>query len=128
LSALSHEIRDELNSVAELSKTTELKGRKDRLERSSTTVKEVTPQGAEEDFSEDEVDSNEHTFDHPSNYEEQKWIWIPKDTLGLSTILMEDLQAAGVASSDMGADMNSDGVVEVSRGPPDEPWKGGVVE
>ena|ERR1700722_323829 len=36
-------------------------------------------------------DFHDHAFDHPSNYQNRTWIWIPKDKLGLSTILVEEL-------------------------------------
>jgi hypothetical protein len=79
----------------------------------------------EEESSQDEADFDEHAFDHPSTYKEQPWIWIPKDTLGLSTLMVNDLKAAGVQASDTGAVMDSHGVVEVVRSPPDEQWYGG---
>jgi hypothetical protein len=86
------------------------------------------PPEHDDDSSGDEEDFHDHAFDHPSNYQKQTWIWIPKDKLGLSTILVEELNEAGVAASDMGATMDGQGIVEVIRGPPDEPWKGGVEE
>jgi hypothetical protein len=68
---------------------------------------------------------DEHAFDHPSTYADQPWIWIPRDTLGLSEMLVEELRAAGVSASNMGSVMDSKGVVEVLRGPPDQDWEGG---
>jgi len=79
----------------------------------------------DEDDDDDEVDENEHAFSHPSTYVDQVWIWIPKDTLGLSEFLTEDLKQMGVDASDVGASMDAKGVVEVSRNPPDEEWNGG---
>ncbi|RXW15422.1 hypothetical protein EST38_g10427 [Candolleomyces aberdarensis] len=73
----------------------------------------------------DEDQEDEHAFDHPSTYQEQPWIWIPKDVLGLSNILAEELRGAGVEASDVGALMDEKGVVEVRRNPPDEEWAGG---
>ncbi|PPR03078.1 hypothetical protein CVT24_012391 [Panaeolus cyanescens] len=73
----------------------------------------------------DEESDGEHAFDHPSTYVEQSWIWIPKDPLGLSTVLVDELKEVGVEASDVGAVMNERGVVEVTRNPPDEEWKGG---
>ncbi|TRM61311.1 phosphate metabolism protein-domain-containing protein [Schizophyllum amplum] len=67
----------------------------------------------------------EHAFDHPALHEPQPWIWVPRDPLGLSGLLVGELTSAGVEASDVGAVMNEKGVVDVSRGPPDEEWKGG---
>ncbi|EAU91569.2 DUF221 family protein [Coprinopsis cinerea okayama7 len=73
----------------------------------------------------DEEAADDHAFDHPSTYQEQAWIWIPKDPLGLSEVLAKDLRSAGVDASDVGAFMDEHGVVEVRRNPPDEEWAGG---
>jgi hypothetical protein len=78
-----------------------------------------------DDSSADEADYDEHAFDHPSNYQNQKWIWIPKDVLGLSTVLVDELEASGVGASDMYATMDDHGIVNVQRSPPDERWDGG---
>lgn len=78
------------------------------------------------DEDEDEIDPNEHAFDHPSTYVEQPWIWIPKDRLGLSSVLVSELHNAGVDASDVGAVMDKKGIVEVSRNPPDKEWEGGL--
>ncbi|KAF9453915.1 DUF221-domain-containing protein [Macrolepiota fuliginosa MF-IS2] len=74
---------------------------------------------------EDEEDGDVHAFDHPSTYVEQPCIWIPKDHLGLSGLLVAELEDAGVKASNLGAEMKEDGIVEVSRSPPDEEWTGG---
>ncbi|KAG7093058.1 hypothetical protein E1B28_009350 [Marasmius oreades] len=79
----------------------------------------------DEDEGEDEEMQDEHAFDHPSTYEEQRWIWVPKDTLGLSEILVNELHEKGVDASDSGAVMDEKGVVEVTRNPPDQEWIGG---
>ncbi|KDQ59601.1 hypothetical protein JAAARDRAFT_153575 [Jaapia argillacea MUCL 33604] len=71
---------------------------------------------------------DEHAFDHPSTYVDQPWIWLPKDTLGLSELLVGELKENGVQSSDMGALMDQRATVEVSRNPPDEQWWGGQNE
>ncbi|KAJ3569623.1 hypothetical protein NP233_g4933 [Leucocoprinus birnbaumii] len=79
-------------------------------------------------MTEDTDEENEdgvHAFDHPSTYVEQPWIWIPKDKLGISRLLVQELEDAGVKASDLGAEMREDGIVEVSRNPPDEDWSGG---
>lgn len=77
------------------------------------------------DDSDEENDDDVHAFDHPSTYVDQPWIWIPKDSLGLSTFLVQELQDAGVSASDLGAEMGANGIVEVTRNPPDEDWTGG---
>lgn len=74
---------------------------------------------------EEEEGGNEHTFDHPSVYEDQAWIWLPKDPLGLSELLVNDLIAVGINASDVGAKMDNKGIVEVTRTPPDQEWEGG---
>ena len=66
-----------------------------------------------------------HEFDHPSTYANQRWIWLPQDSLHLSKLLLKDLKESGVEASDVGAVMDENGVVEVSRNPPDENWQGG---
>lgn len=73
----------------------------------------------------EEEDDDVHAFDHPSTYVDQPWIWIPKDQLGLSSFLVKELQDSGVSASDVGAEIKEDGIVEVSRNPPDEDWSGG---
>ncbi|KAJ7217741.1 DUF221 family protein [Mycena pura] len=91
-------------------------------------VKVDSPTGidlSDEDVSTEEEDQDEHAFDHPSTYVKQPWIWVPRDRLGLSRLLVGDLHAAGVDASDLGAIMDEKGVVEVSRNPPDEEWDGG---
>ncbi|KAJ7899036.1 DUF221 family protein [Mycena leptocephala] len=81
---------------------------------------------SDEDVSSDEEEEqDDHAFDHPSTYVEQQWIWIPKDRLGLSKLLVDDLHAVGVDASDVGAGMDEKGIVEVTRNPPDEEWDGG---
>jgi len=72
-----------------------------------------------------EEDEDDHAFDHPATYVDQPWIWLPKDLLGLSEVLVSELKAAGVDASDVGAMMDEKGVVEVTRNPPDEEWSGG---
>lgn len=80
-----------------------------------------------DELQEDEPDEDfdVHGFDHPSTYEPQPWIWIPRDPLGLSQLFMRELQAEGVFSSDEGATVDIKGTVEVERTPPDENWVGG---
>ncbi|KAJ7629889.1 hypothetical protein B0H17DRAFT_1109402 [Mycena rosella] len=80
---------------------------------------------SDEDSSEDEQEEDEHAFDHPSTYVDQPWIWMPKDRLGLSQLMVDELHEAGVDASDVGAVMDVKGVVEVTRNPPDEEWIGG---
>ena len=80
--------------------------------------------GDDSDSGDDSV-FDEHAFDHPSAYVEQPWIWLPKDDLGLSEALVQELKASGVGASDEGASIDYQGTVEVSRNPPDETWTGG---
>ncbi|KJA27716.1 hypothetical protein HYPSUDRAFT_62761 [Hypholoma sublateritium FD-334 SS-4] len=75
--------------------------------------------------SDEEEDDGDHAFNHPSTYADQPWIWLPKDSLGLSELLVSELKEAGVDASNVGASMDEEGVVEVSRNPPDEEWSGG---
>lgn len=79
----------------------------------------------DDDDDDEEDDHDEHAFDHPSTYIDQPWIWLPRDQLGLSELLANDLKAAGVDASDVGASMDKKGIVEVTRNPPDEEWRGG---
>jgi hypothetical protein len=78
-----------------------------------------------DDEDDDNEDTDEHAFDHPATYVEQTWVWVPKDPLGLSDMLVYDMKKAGVEASDKGASIDDRGVVEASRGPPDENWEGG---
>ncbi|KIP07763.1 hypothetical protein PHLGIDRAFT_408268 [Phlebiopsis gigantea 11061_1 CR5-6] len=77
-----------------------------------------------DDEPEDE-DFDAHGFAHPSTYAAQRWIWVPRDALGLSTHFVAQFRAAGVLASDAGAAMDARGEVEVNRSPPDEEWAGG---
>ncbi|QRV93773.1 tranport-associated late exocytosis protein [Ceratobasidium sp. AG-Ba] len=76
--------------------------------------------------SEDDSDLDDFAFDHPSTYKDAPWIWIPKDKLGISDVLVKELHEAKVEASDEGAFMDEKGVVEVKRNPPDEAWSGGL--
>lgn len=69
----------------------------------------------------------DHAFDHPSTYQDQRWIWIPKWEAHpeLSETLVNDIKAAKVEAADVGATIDEGGNVDVSRGPPDEVWGGG---
>ncbi|KAF8314940.1 hypothetical protein DL93DRAFT_2042726, partial [Clavulina sp. PMI_390] len=72
-----------------------------------------------------EEDVDEHAFDHPSTYKPAPTIWVPKDKLGLSDVLLEELRDAGVDASDLGASMSEKARVKVTRTPPDQEWIGG---
>ncbi|KAG8729091.1 hypothetical protein FRC11_009507 [Ceratobasidium sp. 423] len=76
--------------------------------------------------SEDDSDLDDFAFDHPNTYKDAPWIWIPKDTLGISVVLLNELHAAKVEASDEGAEMDEKGIVSVNRNPPDEAWSGGL--
>lgn len=64
-------------------------------------------------------------FNHPSTYKHTPVIWIPKDDLGLSAHLIDELNSAGVYASDVGAFIDLKGYVDVTRNPPDQEWIGG---
>ncbi|EIN07901.1 hypothetical protein PUNSTDRAFT_70309 [Punctularia strigosozonata HHB-11173 SS5] len=105
-----------------------------RSRRSGESEKKPTPFPAfdppaealrgEGEESEDE-EFEDHAFDHPSTYEDQMWVWLPKDTFGFSELLVEEFKKAGVDASDLGSSMDAKGTVEVTRNPPDEEWSGG---
>ncbi|EKM57402.1 uncharacterized protein PHACADRAFT_255132 [Phanerochaete carnosa HHB-10118-sp] len=78
-----------------------------------------------EDQEDLDKDFDVHGFDHPSTYEHQQWVWLPRDPLGISHLLVKELCAAGVEASDEGADMDEKGTVEATRNPPDQDWEGG---
>ncbi|GJE89817.1 hypothetical protein PsYK624_059250 [Phanerochaete sordida] len=78
-----------------------------------------------EEADEEDKDFDVHGFDHPSTYEGQPWIWVPRDPYGISRLLVDELRAAGVEASDEGSVMDEKGTVEVTRGPPDQDWEGG---
>ncbi|KAG0148858.1 hypothetical protein CROQUDRAFT_669563 [Cronartium quercuum f. sp. fusiforme G11] len=61
-----------------------------------------------------------HEFDHPSGWELLKPVWLPRDSLGLSTEAISLLSQSKIAASDQGAEMNEKGKVEVTRNPPGE--------
>ncbi len=70
-------------------------------------------------------DASLHSFNHPSTYKEAPIIWIPRDGLGMSKLLVKELIAVGVKASDVGAFMDERGNVNVLRNPPDQQWVGG---
>jgi hypothetical protein len=72
-------------------------------------------------------DFEEHAFDHPSTYAQQRMIWIPRWEAHreLSAELVKEIGGRGVAVSDIGATIDEVGNVNVTRGPPDEDWSGG---
>ena len=78
-----------------------------------------------EDEEDVDKDFDVHGFDHPSTYEQQPWVWVPRDPYGISRLVVEELRAAGVEASDEGAVMDEKGTVEVTRNPPDQDWEGG---
>jgi calcium permeable stress-gated cation channel len=79
----------------------------------------------EESEEDSDWDFDDYGFDHPSSYADQPWIWIPKDELGLSEMLVAELREGGVDASDRGSFMDSYGHVEATRNPPDEALTGG---
>lgn len=71
-------------------------------------------------------DLEENAFNHPSTYQDQQWIWIPRWEAcpEISAQLIEDIKAGGVEASDLGAIIDDNGTVQVTRNPPDEDWDG----
>ena len=113
--------RDSTRSKA--SKKSKASSKKSRISFDEAAPRVSKADDTDSDDEEEEDDA--HAFDHPSTYQDQPWIWIPKDVLGLSEILANDLRDGGVDASDVGAFMDEKGVVEVRRNPPDEEWTGG---
>lgn len=71
--------------------------------------------GHQDDDDEDvDEDVDEHAFDHPSTYRAAPFVWVPKDSLGLSDAILEELREAGVDASDLGASMNEKARVKVT--------------
>jgi hypothetical protein len=73
-------------------------------------------------------DLEDNAFNHPSTWEPQRWIWLPrwKAFPAVSEELMKELKESKVDASDLGAVIDDGGNVEVTRGPPDEDWSGGL--
>ncbi|KAF8972897.1 hypothetical protein BDZ97DRAFT_1912502 [Flammula alnicola] len=82
----------------------------DQAQAAETTAV-VDPASKNSDSSDEEGDGA-HAFDHPSTDVDQAWIWLPKDPLGLSEFLMDELKAVA-----LDANMDEQGVVEVTRNP-----------
>jgi len=64
-------------------------------------------------------------FDPPSTFQDQPIIWLAEDAHGLARIEVTKIQQAKVEASTQGANMDQDGKIHVSRGPPDETWLDG---
>ncbi|KAF8267559.1 DUF221-domain-containing protein [Lactarius quietus] len=59
-------------------------------------------------------------FSHPGAVEEQRIIWLPKDSLGLVHEIERDLASQDILYSTEGAEMNDKGHVDVTLAPPEE--------
>jgi len=59
-------------------------------------------------------------FSHPAAAEEQRMIWLPKDSLGLVREIERDLESRGVLHSTEGAEMDNKGHVNVTTAPPED--------
>jgi calcium permeable stress-gated cation channel len=133
-----------VNKEASISKTSLHSNHSDKSTKKGGTSKllealaEAQPEGLKIDApakalvdenvdSDPDEDFEEHAFDHPSTYVQQKMIWIPKWEAHqeLSAELVKEIEGRGVASSDVGATIDEAGNVNVTRGPPDEDWSGG---
>lgn len=86
-----------------------------------SSLQPAPPAGREvgDDESDDDTDEDmdEHAFDHPSTYKPAPWIWVPKDTLGLSDVILRELHEVGLDASDLGASMNEKALVRVTSVP-----------
>ena len=56
---------------------------------------------------------------------DQPVIWIAEDAYGLARLEVAKIEQGKVDASTQGANMDKDGKIHVSRGPPDELWDGG---
>ncbi|KAJ4485800.1 DUF221 family protein [Lentinula aciculospora] len=88
------------------------------LDNSEVIGTEIIEEAQDDGFSSSEDSLDKHAFDHPSTYVDQPCIWIPRDPLGLSTVFVDYLEAAGIRASDEGAMMDMRGSVEVTKPPP----------
>ncbi|CUA72941.1 Phosphate metabolism protein 7 [Saccharomyces cerevisiae S288c] [Rhizoctonia solani] len=102
------------------------KTNQDELQIAPAAPAQKTSITGDDASSEDDSDLDDFAFDHPNTYKDAPWIWIPKDTLGISAVLLKELHAAKVEASDSGSKMDEKGLVTVSRSPPDEAWSGGL--
>ncbi|KAJ3853610.1 DUF221 family protein [Lentinula lateritia] len=84
-----------------------------------TVTRSTTESQGDNNLTSSEDSLDEHAFDHPSTYVAQPCVWIPRDPLGLSTVLVEYLEEAGVRASDEGAIMDAKGSVMVMKPPPE---------
>jgi len=64
--------------------------------------------------------SNPHSFDHPSTYERQPIIWIPKDPTGLGEQEAKVNRESNVEATTEGAKMDEKGKVQIFKSPPDD--------
>ncbi|KAL8284083.1 hypothetical protein RQP46_005196 [Phenoliferia psychrophenolica] len=65
---------------------------------------------------------DQHAFDHPAGYEDQRIVWIPADAHGFYKHEVEATQAAEVEVSSEGATLDLKGHVDVTRSPPGDEW------
>lgn len=119
------ESAEEQQQAPELYKKSSRSAGRLRRRRSDPGAPAAAGDSSDGTSSDEEGDRDEHAFDHPSTYVDQEWIWLPKDRLGFSGMIVGDLRKVGVDASDLGAIMDEKGVVEVTRGPPDNEWAGG---
>ncbi|CAG7847024.1 Uncharacterized protein RSN1 AltName: Full=Rescuer of SRO7 at high Nacl protein 1 [Serendipita indica DSM 11827] len=79
-----------------------------------------------DDMDDDDDDLEENSFNHPSTYLPQRWIWLPRwERYPLSEELVKEYRSHLVDASDLGATIDDGGNCTVTRGPPDEDWAGG---
>lgn len=102
------------------SRTSDTSTRSKLSKASPKLVYRKSDRNEDTDSSGDDADFDDKGFQHPSTYEEQPCIWIPKDGLGLSRYLIAELRASDVLASDEGTSIGDEGYVVVTQGPPDE--------
>ncbi|KDR80141.1 hypothetical protein GALMADRAFT_153825 [Galerina marginata CBS 339.88] len=86
---------------------------KEKDERKATPPpKDAADEAAEED-------EESYGFAHPAASRPQRTVWIPRDVLGLSEEEVRGNREKGVRVSEMHADMDESGKVDIMGGPPD---------
>jgi hypothetical protein len=96
----------------------------EKVGQASNTVREEDAEAGEELGN--TTGYHERAFEHPALWKKQPTVWLAEDPLGIGKSESARINEAGVESSTEFATMNEKGNIEVSRGPPDEAWYGGV--
>ncbi|KAG9007929.1 hypothetical protein FRB93_006948 [Tulasnella sp. JGI-2019a] len=126
VSALPTVAEGEVHEANRLSEAAQSSTPQDQPREAAKAVQSNIPEDPSiEDSDSDDDDTEDNAFNHPSTYRHTPVIWIPKDELGLSALLVKELNNAGVFASDEGAFIDQKGNVDVTRNPPDQEWIGG---